>query len=183
MSGRALALCLVCIAVLVSSPRVALAQQSSEPAVLELNTPIERELAGGQLHKYSRPVAANQYLRIVARQQGVDIALTFRDSTGKKVIDAHDHFGSLTGVETIALLTAEAGNCSFEVSAVQKTAAPGRYTIELVDFRSPTDKDLLTAQAEIQYEIAASAYAKKTAAGYAEAIEKFSSAIDLQTSW
>ena len=83
MSGRALALCLVCIAVLVSSPRVTLAQQSSEPVVLELNQPVERELAGGQLHKYSRPVAANQYLRIVARQQGVDIALTFRDSTGK----------------------------------------------------------------------------------------------------
>jgi CHAT domain-containing protein len=147
--------------------------------VLELNQPVERELAGGQLHKYSRPVAANQYLRIVARQQGVDIALTFRDSTGKKVIDTHDHFGSLTGIETIALVTSEAGDCTFEVSAVQKTAAPGRYTIELVDFRSPTDKDQLTAQAEIQYEIAAAAYWKKTAAGYAEAVEKFTSAIDL----
>lgn len=153
-----------------------LAQQNSEDPVLEFSKPVERELAGGQSHKYTLSVAANQYLRVVARQNGVDIALTFLDSAGRKLVDEYDNYGGMTGTETFALITTEAGKCTVEVRAAQKTAAPGHYTIVLTDFRSPSDKDLLDAEADTHFREGMAAFAKRTAAGYAEGIEKLTAA-------
>src|SRR6266480_708795 len=116
MNCRAAALFLAsCFAVSASPLFVTLAQQNTETVVLELGKPFVRELAGGQSHKYTLSLAANQYVRVLARQNGVDIVLTFRDSAGRKLVDAHDHFGGVTGVETFALITTEAGDCTIEV--------------------------------------------------------------------
>jgi CHAT domain-containing protein/Tfp pilus assembly protein PilF len=180
MNNRAAALLLAsCLAVSASPLSVTHAQEKTESVVLELGKPVDRELAGGQTHKYTLRVAANQYVRVFARQNGVDIVLTFRDSAGRKLVDEHDHFGGISGVETFALITTEAGNCTVEVGTVQKTAAPGHYSIELVDLRNPTDKDRLNSEAEVQYRAGNVAYFKRTAASYAEAVENFTSAIDL----
>ncbi len=125
MNSRAVTLSLLCIAILVSAQRATLAQQSIAPPVLALNQPLERELGGGQLHKFTLPVIGDQFVRIVARQQGVDIVLALRHSTGKTLVNRHNQFGGLTGVETIAVITSEAGNHAVEVGMVTKTAAAG----------------------------------------------------------
>lgn len=151
-------------------------QTAPDAPELELGKPVERELAGGQSHKYTLTVAANQYLRLLARQYGVDIMLDIFDSTGRKLVDEYDNTGSGSGIETFALITSEAGKCTVEVRTVQKTAAPGRYTIVLTDLRSPSDKDRLDSEAETLFRDGTKAYEKRTAAGFAEAIEKLTSA-------
>lgn len=177
MNSRAAVLFFVsCFAVPVSPVSVTHAQENTESVVLELGKPFERELGGGHLHKYKLPVVADQYFRVLARQYGVDITVTLLDSAGRKLVDDYDNTGGGTGIETFALITGEAGNYTVEVRAVQKTAAAGRYTIVLTDFRSPGDKDRLDAVAETQFLDGTAAFGKRTAAGFAEAIEKLTSA-------
>ncbi|HEV8367160.1 MAG TPA: CHAT domain-containing tetratricopeptide repeat protein [Pyrinomonadaceae bacterium] len=173
MNYRAAALFLVSgLAIVASPPTITRAQESTEPASLELSKPIIRDLAQGQSHKYSFSVTPNQYIRVVAKQNGIDIMLTFLDSAGRKLVDEYDNYGGVTGIETFALITSEAGTCTVEVRAAQKTAMSGHYTIVLTDFRSPSDKDRLDAEADTQFRNGTAAFAKRTAAGYAEAIEK-----------
>ena len=123
MNSRTAALFLVsCFAVSALQLSVTTAQDNTEPVVLELGKPVERELAGGQSHRYTLTVPSNQYLRLLARQHGVDIMLDVLDSTGRKLVDEYDNTGSGSGIETFALITSEAGNCTVEVRTVQKTA-------------------------------------------------------------
>jgi hypothetical protein len=53
--------------------------------LLELHKPVEHELAGGQSHSYRIVLAAEQYLRVVAEQRGIDVVLTLFDPNGKQV--------------------------------------------------------------------------------------------------
>ena len=52
------------------------AQSGGDVQQLELNKPVERELAGGQSHSYRIVLTAGQYLRVVADQRGIDIAVS-----------------------------------------------------------------------------------------------------------
>lgn len=173
MNYRAAALFLVLgLAIVASPPTITCAQESTEPALLELSKPIQRDLAQGHFHKYTLSVTPDQYVRVVAKQNGIDIMLTFLDSAGRKLIDKYDNYGGVSGIEAFALITTEAGTCTVEVHAAQKTGVSGHYTIVLTDFRSSSDKDRLDAEADTQFRNATAAFAKRTAAGYAEAIEK-----------
>jgi CHAT domain-containing protein len=164
-------LCGACL--LISSALVVSAQDSTEP-VLELAKPIERTLAGEQLHKYTITVGAEQYMRLVASQNGVDIMMTVLDPAGRKLVNAYDNAGG--GIETIALISSEAGNYTLEVRPVQKTAPSGKYTIEITDLRGPTDKDRVDSGAETLFRDGTTAFEKGTAAGLDEAVEKLTAA-------
>src|SRR5262245_40278163 len=49
------------------------AQQPQEVRLLELNKPIERELAGGQSHSYQFTLVADQYLLAIIEQRGINV--------------------------------------------------------------------------------------------------------------
>src|SRR5579864_9140837 len=55
---------------------------------LELHRAIERELANGQTDEYTVQVTAGRFVRLVARQMGVDVAVTVLDPQGKTVLEA-----------------------------------------------------------------------------------------------
>lgn len=50
------------------------AQTSSVIRSLEPDKPIERELAGGQTHKYQIELLAGQHLHVAVDQRGIDLA-------------------------------------------------------------------------------------------------------------
>lgn len=147
---------------------------SGQESNLELSKPVERTLAGEQLHQFKIALASDQYLRLLVRQNGVDIKLTILDPTGRKLVNEYDD--AVGGIETIAVISSEAGNYTLEVRPVQKTASPGQYSIEITDLRGPTDKDRIDAAAETLFRDGYTAFEKGTAAGLTEAVEKFTAA-------
>jgi hypothetical protein len=43
-----------------------------EPKTLVPGQPLERDIAGGQLHAYQLKLAAGQFMRVVVEQKGID---------------------------------------------------------------------------------------------------------------
>jgi len=50
-----------------------------ESISLELGKPIERQLTGGLSHFYKITMASGQFLRIVVKQQGIDVAVEYEN--------------------------------------------------------------------------------------------------------
>lgn len=57
-------------------------------AQLELGEPIEWQLTGGLSHFYKITMASGQFLRIVVKQQGIDVAVALSTPDGKKIAEA-----------------------------------------------------------------------------------------------
>ena len=74
---------LLCSACLVISSALVVSAQELTELVLEQAKPVERTLAGEQLHKYTIALGPDQYMRLLARQNGVDIMLTVVDPAGR----------------------------------------------------------------------------------------------------
>src|SRR5215831_16976789 len=51
------------------------AQGAQESISLEPGKPVERELSGGQWHSYKITMVSGQYLHIVVKQRGIDVAV------------------------------------------------------------------------------------------------------------
>ena len=47
--------------------------QAAGPTALQVGTPIERTLGGGQAHNYTITLDQNQYLQLVVDQRGIDV--------------------------------------------------------------------------------------------------------------
>ncbi len=65
-----------------SSPRA-----RSETPLLDFGKPVERELAGGQVHDYQIQPSADYYLHAVVDQRGIDVVVTVIKPEGKKLAD------------------------------------------------------------------------------------------------
>src|SRR3712207_2093618 len=70
------------------------AQSDKDIPPLELGKPIERELAGGQAHSYRIVLAAEQYLRVVADQRGIDVVVTLFGPDGRQVVEVDSPNGT-----------------------------------------------------------------------------------------
>ena len=57
------------------------------PRSLVFDSPIERELSGGQIHAYTIRLTANQIARVKAEQRGIDVIVSFIAPDGVKVFE------------------------------------------------------------------------------------------------
>jgi len=62
---------------------LSLAQTPPEIRELEQGKPIERELAGGEVHAYSIKLTVGQFLSVIVDQRGIDVTVAFMNLTGK----------------------------------------------------------------------------------------------------
>src|SRR5258708_6373286 len=69
------------------------AQEQQRSLVLN-DSPIERELSGGQTHVYTVKLNANQIARVIAEQKGVDVVLSIIAPDGAKLFDVDSPTGS-----------------------------------------------------------------------------------------
>ncbi len=109
----------------------AVAQEQPRP--LLLNSPIERELAGGQTHVYTIKLDANQIARVVAEQKGIDVVVSIIAPDGAKLFEVDSPNGA-AGDEPAAIAAKEGGLYRIEIRSLEKNAATGRYTIRLDKF-------------------------------------------------
>jgi CHAT domain-containing protein/tetratricopeptide (TPR) repeat protein len=122
------------------------AQDTQAIRTLELNQPIERELAGGQAHLYQLTLAAGHYLHLIVEQRGIDVVVTLFGTDNQKLIEM-DSPNSTLGPEPVSYVAEQSGNYRVEVRSPDKGAAAGRYEIKIAELRaaSPQDKSRVMA--------------------------------------
>src|ERR1039457_2413279 len=123
---------------------------------------IERELKPGQTDEYTVKVKAGQFVRLVVRQMGVDVAVTVLDPLGKTVLEA-DRTNGAFGPEAASFIGESAGEYRVRVS--NGSESTGRYRMESLDTRQPTEAD----RSRIEAETAEFQAAREAAAGAREA--------------
>ncbi len=120
-------------------------QTTVEVATLELGKPVEREIAGGQTHKFQINAIAGQYAKIIIEQRGINLFVRLTDANGKFITEADSEIGG-NGAEVLEIYSAT-DDLRVTVEARNKTAASGGYKIEFVERRDATAKEIALDEA------------------------------------
>ncbi len=91
---------------------------------------VERELVGGQSHRYQIARSAGQYLHVVVDQRGVDVIVALRGPDGAQLMEVDGMPGSLGG-EELVWEAANTGAYVLEVRARSAQARKGLYEVTL----------------------------------------------------
>ena len=117
------------------------------PAGLLSGATIERELAGGETHRYPVSLPANRYLRIEVDQRGIDVALRLL-SPDRSALEEADGWTGTLGPDRLAIVTERAGVFVLEVVAASPSESPGRYAVRVVEQGEGTPRNRLRAEGE-----------------------------------
>jgi len=111
-----------------------------EAQLLQLSSPIERQLAVGETHAYKINLDAGVFLDAAVNQRGVDVIVRLFAPDGAKIADIDSPNGR-QGDEPIALEVKTSGAYRIEVTSLEKTAITpaGRYEIRINAILSPTE--------------------------------------------
>jgi CHAT domain-containing protein/lipopolysaccharide biosynthesis regulator YciM len=116
----------------------------SQDKELVLGEVVMRELKGGESHRYRLSLAAEQYVDLVAEQQGIDVVVRLFGPDGKILAEVDSPNGT-AGPEALPYITNIAGTYQIEVGSLEKDAPMGRYSLKLISLRAanPTDRQQL----------------------------------------
>ncbi|HKR58185.1 MAG TPA: tetratricopeptide repeat protein, partial [Pyrinomonadaceae bacterium] len=155
------------------------AQESKQPDIRELKqgAPIERELGGGNAQSYRVMLTAQQYLKLVVEQKGVDVGVSLFAPDGRKLaaVDSDPTPGS----ESIFVVAGASGEYRVEVHSSNKDAKDGKYEISIEELREATSKDRVRVSAHQAFEEANRLRDEKTAESRRQAIKKYEEALPL----
>jgi CHAT domain-containing protein/Tfp pilus assembly protein PilF len=114
--------------------------QQTDVPVLELGKPIERELAGGEVHAYRITLASLQYLRVVVDQRGIDVVVKLFGPDGQQLAEMDSPNGT-QGPEQVPVVAEVSGEYRLEVRSLEDKAASGRYEVRIEELRKATPHD------------------------------------------
>jgi CHAT domain-containing protein len=116
------------------------AQDLDEIITLEPGKPIERELAGGQRHKYQIVLSEGQHMKVEIREKGISVGATFQLADGT-MTNPWAPFGGGQEIKAIGHVAELSGSYRIDVYTMAKVPA-GRYEIQLSELRQATETDL-----------------------------------------
>src|SRR2546421_1712612 len=128
------------VVLILSFSSIGLAQNAPEVRELEQGKPVERELAGGEVHAYSIRTTEGQFLSVIVDQRGIDVAVTLLGPDGKQ-IEAIDNPNGPTGPQPVSVLAKVSGLYRVEVLSPDKRAHAGRYEVRIEALREATPED------------------------------------------
>ena len=172
--GRRLA---IIAALLLCFIRTAAAQETvgkTPPATLELRKPIERSIAGEEVHSYQLSLAFNQFAQLVVDQNGSDVVVIAFGPEGNELFRI-DSPNSDRGPEPVALLANSAG--TYRIDVKSQTSPAGHYEITLQDLRAATQRDRDRVAAQTLCVEAKALRNKHTEPSYQQAIDKYLAAL------
>ena len=118
------------------------AAQAANPTALQVGTPIERTLAGGQSHNYSITLDQNQSLQLVVDQHGIDVIVRVFSPAGRKLGEFDSPNGD-DGPENVSVIAVEAGIYRIEVAPLGQALNPqGKYEIKVTEVRKATEEEM-----------------------------------------
>ena len=118
---------------------------------LEPGKPIKSELAGGRQHDYRISLGADQFLKVVVEQQGVDVVAQVSGPDGKQILE-FDSESRPQGQEEVSLVAEAAGAFLLTVNPKMKVHSAGSYEIRIDELRAATDTDRALHDARKQFE-------------------------------
>ncbi len=145
---------------------------------LKLNEPVERQLAGGQVHLYAIALEAGQLFRASVDQRGIDVVVTVTGPDGKTVVEI-DSPNGIQGPEPVSIVSESAGAYRLQVRSLEQAAPAGRYEIRVTELRAATTQDRSRVTAERLMNEATALMSKADAAGIAKALENYQTIIAL----
>ncbi|HNG96592.1 MAG TPA: hypothetical protein PLB32_27560, partial [Acidobacteriota bacterium] len=82
----------------------------------------------GEKHTYPLVLKANDYLKLVVEQQGIDVVVRLLGPDGNKLAEVDSPNGT-QGPEPLASIVEKSGGYTLEVESLEKTAEPGKYEL------------------------------------------------------
>jgi CHAT domain-containing protein/Tfp pilus assembly protein PilF len=154
------------------APRKVVAQAASAQA-----QPLEREIAGSEIHSYAVTLAPGQFIRAVFDQRGVDVVVTLRASDGQELQRVDNPAVGSWGPEPLFFEVESAGRYFIQVRPRSPSAAPGRYIVAF-EFRRVTVRDKTAFPAERAF-TEATRLLSTSAGNRQSGIEKYEEALRL----
>jgi hypothetical protein len=124
--------------------------KEKDTQALEPGKPIRRELAGGREHTYQIRLNANQFLRVVVEQQGIDVVVQVLGSDGKQILE-FDSESRSQGQEEVSLVAEVAGIFQLVIRPRQDEAPAGSHEIRVEESRVATDTDRALHNAHLHW--------------------------------
>ncbi|HEX4950981.1 MAG TPA: CHAT domain-containing tetratricopeptide repeat protein [Blastocatellia bacterium] len=146
--------------------------------ILTINVPVERELATTEKHTYSIAMNANQFLRVVVAQPGIDVVVKLSAPSGEMLAQVNNPDG-LGGDERLSFIANKTGAYTLEVSTAKANAERGKYSVKIAALRAATIKDQSQVAAERLFDEADQLRLQQTAESRRAAIKKFEEAAPL----
>src|SRR5262245_12632288 len=143
---------------------------------LEAGKSIKGELAGGRRHAYRISLGADQFLKVVIEQQGIDVVAQVSGPDGKQILEL-DSESRLQGREEVSLVAEAAGAFQLIVRPKQNGAPAGSYEIRIEELRVATDTDRALHDARKQFE---EALKLQRAGKYDEALSLVERALEIR---
>jgi CHAT domain-containing protein/Tfp pilus assembly protein PilF len=139
---------------------------------------IKRDIAGAETHSYNVALIVGQYLRVVAHQQGSNLALKLYSPAGLIVAEVNqlENGSSSKPISVVAQL---AGDYRLEITPLQKDAQGGGYELSIDQLRPAAPDDLKRHAAETLFAEAEGLRARMNAETLKSAITKYDEALRL----
>jgi CHAT domain-containing protein/Tfp pilus assembly protein PilF len=145
---------------------------------IEPNTPIERDLAGGETHYYRIASRSGQYTQVVIDQRGVDVVATVFGPDSDQLAEVDRPSGS-RGPEAISYIAQVPGVYRLRLRSLEKSAGLGRYQVRIKELRDATERDESRITAEKAVTEGERLRAQGTADSLRAGMEKFQQALAL----
>jgi len=129
-----------------SQQQSAEANNPQEVTTLSLEIPVQRELVGGQEHRYQITLAEGQYANVIVELRGIDVVVQLQE-IGGKVIASFDGEYRSQGEQRVEMVAEAAGSYRLSVIASSKGASAGQYEIRVTEIRTATKNDRLLHEA------------------------------------
>src|SRR5215813_6055435 len=143
---------------------------------LEPGKPHRRMLAGEQRHTYRIRLAADQFLKAIIEQRGIDVAARLLGPDGKQIMRL-DSESRLLGSETVEHVAESEGDYWLVVQPRRKEAPAGAYEIRIEELRAATENDRALHEARKLYKKADDL---RIAGKYVEALPHFERALEIR---
>lgn len=150
-------------------------QGASARQLLEPGQSVEREIGEGETHSFGIYLKAGEFLHVVIRQLGVNVAATFIAPDGSKLVEVGIP-RSTQEPEWITYVSATTGEYRVEARAVDQGATAGRYAIKIEERRALTTGDEARLSAQKAFGDGARLFSEKD---YKGSVEKFRQALEL----
>jgi CHAT domain-containing protein/Tfp pilus assembly protein PilF len=118
---------------------------------LEAGKPIRSELAGGQKQAYRVGMNADQFLKVIVEQQGIDVVVDVSGPDGKQILE-FDSESRRQGSEEVSLVAEAAGSFLLTIRPRLNRAPAGNYEIRIEELRAATDTDRALHDARKRFE-------------------------------
>jgi CHAT domain-containing protein len=117
-----------------------LSAQGQDVTTLQGETPVQRQLARGEEHRYIVALDAGEYARVVVEQQGIDIVAQLRGTDDAVIAEFADEMRR-HAEEPVDIVADVAGTYVIAVKPALGVVEPGSYAIRLAAHRTATDAD------------------------------------------